>query len=209
MSACNCFVRHTHNRGTCRRRGISWNDSTDTGSCSAGSQDTSRLASSGTRFASGCSVGRNPEDRSKILVINGRFCAILKHTGCSDGNTWDNEAEDPSRWQLLFRPGQRNQLTETFRPSSMPIYANSNAASLIKQLPFLSYEYTSNTLQLDAMSWDLPTASLNVPHTNKYKIGWTNRMLGREVKYAHTKIRWKGWSKETDCKTDADTTRGY
>jgi hypothetical protein len=44
-------------------------------------------------------------------------------------------------------------------------------------------------LQLDAMSRYLLTTSLNEPHINKYKIGWTNRMLGREVKYANTKIR--------------------
>jgi hypothetical protein len=31
--------------------------------------------------------------------------------------------------------------------------------------------------------------SLNETNINKYDIGWTNRMLGREVKYAHTKIR--------------------
>jgi len=38
--------------------------------------------------------------------------------------------------RIKIRPGQRNELTETLRHSSMPIPANSNRVSLIKQLPF-------------------------------------------------------------------------
>lgn len=161
-SAFHYFVGNTHSRGTCRRRGISWTGSTDTGSCSAGSQDTSRLASSGTRFASGCSVGRNPEDRSKILVISGRFGVISEHTVGSEDFIWNNETEEvKGNWQICtrncqmslvcnraaysfysggtrikIRPGQRNELIETLRRSSMPIPANSNTVSLSKQLPF-------------------------------------------------------------------------
>jgi len=162
-TAFNYFLGNTHSRGTCRRRGISWTGSTDTGSCSAGSQDTSRLASSGTRFASGCSVGRNPEDRSKILVIGGRFAVISEHAGGSEDITRNNETEEVKGiWEICttkncqmllvcnraaynfysggtrikFRSGQRNVLTETLRRSSMPIPANSNTVSLIKQLPF-------------------------------------------------------------------------
>jgi len=97
MSAFNYFVVNTHSRGTCRRRGISWTGSTDTGSCSAGSQDTSRLASSGTRFASGCSVGRNPEDRSKILVVSAGFGVISEHTGGSEDIIWDGASERKQR----------------------------------------------------------------------------------------------------------------
>lgn len=162
-SALNYFVGNTHSRGTCRRRGISWTGSTDTGSCSAGSQDTSRLASSGTRFASECSVGRNPEDRSNTLVIGSIFGVISEHTGDSEDVTWNNETEEVKGiWEnfttrkcqmslmcnraaynfysggtrIKFWPGQRNELTETLRRSSMPIPSNNNTVSQIKQLPF-------------------------------------------------------------------------
>lgn len=107
-SAFNYLVGNTHSRGTCRRRGISWTGSTDTGSCSVGSQDTSHLASSGTRFASGCSVGRNPEDRSSILVISGRFGVVSAHTGGSGDNIWNNETEEAKEnWEIYkIRNGQ-------------------------------------------------------------------------------------------------------
>jgi hypothetical protein len=100
-SGFNYLVGNTHSRGTCRRRGISWTGSIDTGSCSAGSQDTSRLASSGTRFASGYSVGRNPEDRCRILVISSRFGVIAEHTGGSGDNIWNNETEEvKENWEI-------------------------------------------------------------------------------------------------------------
>jgi hypothetical protein len=96
-------------------------------------------------------------------VISGRFSVISEHTGGSEDIIWDNETEEvKGNWEICttrncqislvcnrtvynfysgdtrikIRPGQRNELTETLRRSSMPIPANSNIVSLIKQLPF-------------------------------------------------------------------------
>jgi hypothetical protein len=166
-SAFNYLLGNTHSRGTCRRRGISWTGSIDTGSCSAGSQDTSRLASSGIRFASGYSVGKNPEDRSRILEISGRFGVIAVHTGGSGDDIWNNKTEEvKENWEIYkirkcqVSVGAREQLpnlfwrypdqnpvgaqNDTLRRSSLPIPTNINTVSITRQFSSLSYEL--NTL---------------------------------------------------------------